>query len=156
MTTLTTRPAQPADEAFLHRLYASTRDDLRQLVALDPAAVDALIAMQWQAQGAGYRAAYPHAQYLVVERDGVPVGRLVVDEAARATRLVDITLLPEARGQGFGTMLLRRLQAAAAVRNVPLALSVVRTNVRAHKLYVACGFEAVLEDAVRTEMVWRS
>ena len=44
MTTLTTRPAQPADETFLHQLYASTRDDLRLLVALDPTSVDGLIA----------------------------------------------------------------------------------------------------------------
>lgn len=155
MTTLTTRAAQAADEAFLHRLYASTRDDLRLLVALDPASVDALIGMQAQAQVAGYRTSYPRAQYLVVERDGIPVGRLVIDEAAKGTRLVDISLLPEVRGQGLGTTLLRRLQAAAAVRNVPLALSVARTNPRACKLYLACGFAVVAEDAVRTELVWR-
>jgi len=155
LTTLTTRAAQAADEAFLHRLYVSTRDDLRLLVALDPAAVDTLIAMQRQAQRAGYLATYPHAQYLLVERDGAPVGRLVVDEGATATRLVDISLLPEMRGQGLGTTLLRQLQAAAAVRNVPLALSVARTNPRAGKLYLACGFAVVAEDATRTEMVWR-
>lgn len=155
MTILTTRPAQPADEAFLHRLYASTRDDLRMLVALDPASVDTLIGMQAQAQRAGYLATYPHAQYLLVERDGTPVGRLVVDEAAKSTRLVDISLLPEMRGQGLGTALLRRLQAVAAVRNVPLALSVARTNPRACKLYLACGFAVVAEDATRTEMVWQ-
>ena len=156
MTTLTTRPAQPADEAFLHRLYASTRDDLRLLVALDPTSVDGLIAMQEQAQGAGYRASYPGARYLVVERDGVPVGRLVVDEGPRATRLVDIALLPKVRGQGLGTVLLRQVQAAAAVRDVPLALSVARTNPRAHKLYLLCGFEVVAQDAARTEMLWES
>jgi GNAT superfamily N-acetyltransferase len=154
--TLTTRPAQPADEAFLQRLYASTRDDLRVLVALDPASVDSLIAMQAQAQAAGYRGVYPQAQYLVVERDGAPVGRLVVDEGPQATRLVDISLLPEVQGQGLGTTLLRRLQAAAALRNVPLALSVLRTNPRARQLYLACGFAVVAEDAVRTEMVWQS
>lgn len=155
MTTLTTRPVQSADEAFLRRLYASTRDDLRLLVVLEPASVDTLIGMQAQAQAAGYRTIYPHAHYLVVERDGAPVGRLVVDEGATCTRLVDISLLPEVQGQGLGTLLLRRLQAAAALGNVPLALSVARTNPRARQLYLACGFVVVAEDAVRTEMVWR-
>lgn len=149
------RPARLADEAFLRRLYVSTRDDLRLLVALDPTAVDTLIAMQRQAQRTGYLATYPHAQYLVVERDGAPVGRLVVDEGGKATRLVDISLLPEERGHGLGTTLLRRLQGAATARNVPLALSVARTNPRACKLYLACGFAVVAEDAMRTEMVWR-
>lgn len=154
MMTLTMRAALPADDTFLRDLYASTRDDLRLLVALDPASVDTLIGMQAQAQAAGYRATYPHAQYLVVERDGAPVGRIVIDEGAKATRLVDIALLPEVRGQGLGTTLLRRLQVAAAVRDVPLALSVARTNPRARKLYLACGFSVVTEDAVRTEMAW--
>lgn len=155
-TTLTTRLAQPADDAFLRRLYASTRDDLRLLVALDPASVDTLIVMQAQAQAAGYRGAYPGAQYLVVEWDGAPVGRLVVDEGPQATRLVDISLLPEVQGQGLGTALLRRLQTATAMRNVPLALSVARANPRARRLYLACGFVVVTQDATRTEMVWQS
>lgn len=156
MTTLTTRAALPADEAFLHRLYASTRDDLRLLVADDPAAVETLIAMQRQVQCAGYLATYPHAQYLVVELNGTPIGRMVIDEGPGTTRLVDIALLPEMRGQGLGTTLLRRLQAAATVRNVALTLSVARGNARARTLYLARGFAVQAQDAARTEMVWRA
>lgn len=148
--TLLARPATDADEAFLRRLYAATRDDLR--AAADPAVLHLLLDMQWRAQVAGYRQAYPAADSLVVEQAGAPLGRLLVDRGEHEWRIVDIALLPEARGQGHGTALLRALRQHARQAGAVLSLSVRRDNPRARKLYAALGFASVGGDAMAERM----
>lgn len=149
---LLTRPAGEGDEAFLRRLYAGTREDLRA-AAPDPAVLDLLLDMQWRAQGAGYRQAWPAADSLIVECAGTPLGRLLVDRGAHAWRIVDIALLPEARGQGHGSALLRALGQCARQAGAVLTLSVRRDNPRARKLYAALGFVAGGGDAMAEQMV---
>lgn len=68
--------------------------------------------------------------------------------------LVDIALLPEARGQGFGEALLVPLQAEARNRALPLRLSVARDNPRAAALYRRLGFKECGGDAVYAKMIW--
>ena len=105
---LRARAPGDGDVQFLAHLYASTRMDLHSTTAA-PSFVASLIAMQQRLQAAGYHADFPGANYLLLERDGAPCGRIVVDAGAQALRLVDIALLPEARGQGVGSHVLRGL-----------------------------------------------
>lgn len=143
------------DAGFLARLYASTRMDLHSVTA-DPGFVASLIAMQQRFQAAGYRNDFPAASYLLLERDGAPCGRIVVDAGAQALRLVDIALLPEARGQGLGRHVLLALQACATQLGVPLTLSVHHSNPQARRLYLALGFHAHTINAVSEQMVWNN
>jgi ribosomal protein S18 acetylase RimI-like enzyme len=152
---LQVRPAQAADDAFLKELYAATRDDLRA-AAIDPAMFAVLVDMQWRAQGAGYRQAYPTADSLIVEAAGTPLGRLLVECSASPWRLVDIALLPRWCGQGHGAALLCALQARAKEAGAELALAVRRDNPRARRLYAALGFEADGGDALAEQMVWHA
>jgi ribosomal protein S18 acetylase RimI-like enzyme len=147
------RPAQAADDAFLRELYAATRDDLRAAGA-DPAMLALLIDMQWRAQCAGYRQAYPMADSLIVEAAGTPLGRLLVDCSVPQWHIVDIALLPHARGQGHGAALLRALQERAVEAGAALGLSVRRDNPRARRLYAALGFAAAGGDALSEQMTW--
>jgi ribosomal protein S18 acetylase RimI-like enzyme len=149
------RPAQAADDAFLKELYAATRDDLRA-AGVDPAMLAVLIDMQWRAQGAGYRQAYPTADSLIVEAAGEPVGRLLVDCIAPQWRIVDIALMPGARRQGHGAALLRALQARAGEAGAALGLTVRRDNPHARRLYAALGFAAAGGDALAEQMVWHA
>lgn len=48
----------------------------------------------------------PARSFDVVEVDGRPVGRLIVDRRPGDIRVVDISLVPHARGAGIGTRLL--------------------------------------------------
>jgi ribosomal protein S18 acetylase RimI-like enzyme len=151
---LRVRPAQSgSDDAFLKDLFAATRDDLRA-VLLDPAMLAPLIDMQWRAQSAGYRQAYPAADSLIVERAGLPLGRLLVDCTLPQWRIVDVALLPQARGQGHGTALLRALQERAGKAGASLALAVQRDNPGARRLYAALGFVAAGGDALDEQMAW--
>lgn len=151
---LTVRNADDGDQAFLGRLYASTRDDLRQIAA-EPAFVESLIAMQQNMQTAGYRSAYPDAQYLLFEHHGEAIGRMIVHAGPEEIRLVDISFMPHARGKRFGTAVLRALQQSAVRKNLPLRLSVHRDNAHAGRLYAALGFRVESEDEMTVRMLWK-
>ena len=130
-----------ADDApFLARLYASTRQDLLGSGSADPTLAASIMAMQQRLQLADYRQRFPDAIYLILEEAGEPVARIVVDHGPLAMRLVDIALLPHARGRGTGSAVLRALQQWAAAHRLPLTLSVHRSNPQAHRLYLGLGF----------------
>ena len=149
------RAPDDGDAGFLARLYASTRTDLHSMTA-DPAFVASLIAMQQRFQAAGYRNDFPGATYLLLEYDGAPCGRIVVDAGPLALRLVDIALLAEVRGQGLGSHILRALQAWAARRGVPLTLAVHHSNPHARRLYLVLGFQSNGRNEVSEQMIWNN
>jgi ribosomal protein S18 acetylase RimI-like enzyme len=151
---LALRNATDGDADFCRALYASTRDDLRQL-PLPPALRDDLIAMQQRAHEEGRRARHPNAQVLILEHAGAPAGRVVLDTVGPDWRLVDLALLPEQRGRGLGRALLAALQARAAACGAGLVLSVLLTNESALRLYRRAGFEVRASDALHHEMAWR-
>ncbi len=148
------RPALPSDEDFFLALYRSTRDDLLGLLA-DPRYIDGIVAMQRQMQVAGYRSSYPEAVYEVLELDGVPVGRLVTASVPGAVRVVDIAVMPDARGRGVAGEALRRLQRRAAQEGRDLMLAVRTDNLGARRLYAALGFTVETEEEVRLQLRWR-
>ncbi len=133
------RDAEPADDAFFAVLYRSTRPDLLGMLA-DRRYIDGMVATQRQAQMAHYRARYPDARYRVLVLDGEPAGRLVTADADGALRVVDIAVMPSARGRGVASESLRRLQGQAAREGRALTLAVRADNHGARRLYAALGF----------------
>jgi GNAT superfamily N-acetyltransferase len=65
---------------------------------------------------------YPTCERNIIERDGVPVGRLWVDEWRDQIRLVDIALVAEYRGQGIGSTLLRQVMDRGAAAGKPVGV----------------------------------
>ena len=135
---LSLRPAGSGDRGFLLRVYASTRDDLR-LVGWSAHQTEAIVRMQFEAQDASYRAQYDPVSFDVVEVDGEPVGRLYVARLEDEIRIVDVALLPEHRGRGIGTALLRGLLGEAAAAGKRLSIHVDKHN-PARRLYERLGF----------------
>jgi GNAT superfamily N-acetyltransferase len=133
------RPERDADLPFLERLYASTRADELALVDWDGAARERFCAQQFAAQRADYRENYPAATFDIVEVDGVPAGRLYLEELQDEIRLIDVSLVPEARGRGFGTALLGAVLARGRAAGKPVTIHVERFN-RALALYQRLGF----------------
>jgi GNAT superfamily N-acetyltransferase len=58
-----------------------------------------------------YQTNYPRAAYQVIERDGIPIGRLYVDRQPDQILIVDIAVLPEYRGAGIGSVLMSEILA---------------------------------------------
>jgi ribosomal protein S18 acetylase RimI-like enzyme len=138
------RPAEAGDRELLFRVYASTRSEELAVVPWNDAQKEAFLRAQFEAQDRWYREHYERASFDVVLVDGEPSGRLYVHRGESETRIVDIALLPEHRGDGVGTTLLRDLldEADAAGRRV--TIHVERFN-PALRLYERLGF-AVAED----------
>ena len=142
--TLTLRPAGPADEAFLLAVYASTRQAELALVPWSEEQKAEFLRGQFEAQTAHYREHYTGVSYDAIELDGRPVGRLYVARWDDEIRIMDIALLPEHRGAGIGTRLLRDLLGEAAETEKRVTIHVEASN-PALRLYERLGFRPVKE-----------
>jgi ribosomal protein S18 acetylase RimI-like enzyme len=76
-----------------------------------------------------------------------------VDRTASEVRLVDISLLPAARGGGTGTHLICALLEEAAGAGRPVRLHVARGN-PALRLYARLGFRVDGDDGMYLAMTW--
>jgi ribosomal protein S18 acetylase RimI-like enzyme len=148
------RPITPEDVEFLARVYASTRADELAVTGWSEELKADFCRRQFDAQSAYYAANYPGASFQIIERDGWPVGRLYVDRWEKEIRIVDITLLPEFRGTGIGTKLLRELEDEARAARKSLTIHVERFN-RALGLYQRLGFEQIEDKGVYLLMEWK-
>lgn len=151
------RAATPEDHAFLTRLYASTRTAEMARTGWPAAMQEAFLRQQFDAQTAHYWARYPNATRLVIERAGTPAGRLFLDDWEKEWRIIDIALMPEARGHGLGTALLQDIQEMARTTSKDVSIHVEQQN-PAKRLYKRLGFDKAAEaDAgeIYELMVWR-
>jgi GNAT superfamily N-acetyltransferase len=148
------RPARPEDDAFLFALYASTRAEELDAWGLAGPQREAFLRMQYLAQQRHYQAQLPRAEHRIVLVGGAPAGRLLVERRQDELRLADIAFLPEHRGQGLGTRLLRALLAEAKAAGVPVRLHALQGS-RAAALYARLGFTARAPDGPYVLMEWR-
>jgi ribosomal protein S18 acetylase RimI-like enzyme len=150
---LALRHVQAQDQAFIDDLYATTREDL-QALGCEASALTQLIRMQQQLQTMGYQQMYPQATYWLLTQHTQPIGRLVINQTPSEIRLVDWALVPQARGQGVGLLLLHKLQEMASQEACALHLSVRKDNSAAHRLYYRAGFSTWREDALFEHRQW--
>jgi len=153
LTRATLRPAIEADYDFMRLLYASTRAEEMKLFPFDEAQKEAFLSQQFAAQYEHYRIHYPTVERNIVEIDGVPAGRLWIDEWRDQIRLVDIALMPEYRGSGFGSQLLHEVLDRGTASSKPVTIHVEGFN-PALKLYQRLGFEHVDTNGVYFLMRW--
>jgi GNAT superfamily N-acetyltransferase len=144
---VTLRPAAAGDEAFLFRVYASTREEELALTSFSEAQKKAFLAQQFAAQDRNYRENYTGATFDVIELDGEPAGRLYVARWDEEIRIMDISLLPECCGHGVGTQLLRQLLDEAARTGKRLSINVEKLN-PARRLYERLGFAEAADKGV--------
>lgn len=141
------RPLRASDEPFLLCVYAGTRAEELAPVPWTPEQKAAFVAQQFAAQTAHYAQHYAGMRADIILVDDEPAGRLLVARWADEIRIVDISILPELRGRGAGTVLLRQLLDEAAAVGKRLSVHVEREN-RAVGLYERLGFRPVGEHGV--------
>ncbi len=150
------RPMSDADLPFTAALYATTREDELAPVPWPAETKQAFLAQQHAAQHAHYAEHYKGMEAFIVERGGAAIGRLYLFEMEGELRIVDISLAPEARGQGIGAALLRDVLARAAADGRFAGIHVERQN-PARSLYTRLGFTIADPDRGAYEFwVWRA
>jgi GNAT superfamily N-acetyltransferase len=147
------RPKVDADRPFLAHVYASTRADEMAMVAWTPEQKAEFLAMQFNAQWSHYEQYYPDAAFLVIEKEGEAIGRIYIDRTPDEICLVDIALIPEARGTGLGTKLVQEILDEAQAEGKRVTIHVERYN-PALRMYQRLGFEAVEESGVYYLLRW--
>jgi ribosomal protein S18 acetylase RimI-like enzyme len=110
--------------------------------------------MQFEAQHLHYHRSYSDATFEVVLADGVPAGRLYRHRMPEELRIVDIAVLPEFRGRGIGTALLREILDDGAREGLVVSIHVEHMN-PAMSLYRRLGFVAAGESGPYVRMEWR-
>jgi len=141
---LSYRPFVEGDFEFVEALYFSTREEELALSDWPAEQKRAFLTQQHGAQHHHYVTYYPNAERLILERDGAAIGRLYVDAWTHELRIVDISLMPAARGQGLGEAILRDLIEWADGQGKGVSIHVEKFN-PARYLYQRLGF-VVTED----------
>jgi ribosomal protein S18 acetylase RimI-like enzyme len=150
---ITLRPAADPDYDFMRRLYHSTRAEEMQQFPFDEAQKIEFLDQQFSAQFEHYRIHYPTCERNIIENDGAPVGRMWIDEWKDQIRLVDIALMPEWRGTGIGTKLVRDVLERGERVGKAVTIHVEAYNPALH-LYQRLGFQHVDTNGVYYLMKW--
>jgi ribosomal protein S18 acetylase RimI-like enzyme len=87
--------------------------------------------------------------------EGQPVGRLYVDRRETEIRILDVTLLPQARERGIGTQILLDLMKEADHRKQACSIYVENFN-RSLGLFQRLGFVKTEESGASWLMEWRA
>ncbi len=147
------RGISDSDLPLLARIYASTRTEELAPVPWSKAEKAAFLEMQFRAQHAHYQQYYPQAEWLVMMRGDEDIGRLYLERLPSQHRIIDIALLPEYRGHGFGGALLRDLMDEAAAAGKAVSIHVEKLN-PAMRLYRRLGFVTEEDRGVYDLMRW--
>lgn len=143
-----------ADVEFLAALYASTREDEMKLVDWSDEVKKAFLRSQFDAQTDHYKKHYTGTEYWIIERDGVPAGRLYLHYQPKDLRIVDIALLPQYRRHGIGRAILTRLLAEEQLTGRNVSLHVEKNN-PALRLYYDLGFKEIGEYGYYFLLEWK-
>lgn len=138
------RPSVPEDEDFLVIVYGSTRQQELAMVPWTAEQKEAFVRSQLTAQLQHYQAEYPNAEYSIILFEDQPVGRVYVDRREAEIRIMDITLLPEHRGKGISSPIIRRLMNEASASRKELSINLDKLSLgQSHPVFERFGFKAV-------------
>ncbi|MCX2543251.1 GNAT family N-acetyltransferase [Pseudomonas sp. COW5] len=150
---LVVRPSRATDGPFLQSLYQSARPDL-QWIDGDQEQVQQIVAQQFQVQEQGMGESHPNAMHYVVEKLGTAIGALSTDFGPNEIRVLYIAFIPQARGKGYGRVVLQGVQKAAQQVRCPVATVVWANNPHARQHYLALGFAVEDRNPAAERLVW--
>jgi ribosomal protein S18 acetylase RimI-like enzyme len=144
---------QEDDQEFLYQVYASTRAEELSIVPWSDQEKEAFLRSQFHAQHTYYQQHYGDARFEIILCGARPAGRLYVQRREDEIRVVDISLLPEFRGQGIGATIMRNVIEEARKAGLVVRIHVEQNN-PAMRLYERLGFEKKSEAGVYFLMEW--
>lgn len=147
------RIAKTSDTIFIEKLFQSTREFLYQADA-EKDYIDMVIDQQRYLQTEGYGQQFPNAYTMIIDKQQEPIGKIILDFGANLVHVLDLALIPEARGKGYGKAVLQAMQYVAQQQMLPVGLSVETYNLPAKKLYASLGFQVAEQTPTHEFMLW--
>jgi GNAT superfamily N-acetyltransferase len=148
------RSIKPEDEEFLYQVYASTREVEMAMVDWTKEQIETFLRMQFNAQHKHYQENYVGSKFDIILEGNTPVGRLYVARWEKEIRIIDISLLPEFRRKGIGSLFLKDIMAEAALDGKPVSIHVEHFN-PALRLYNKLGFRKIDDTGAYFLMEWK-
>lgn len=135
------------DIDLLFTIYASTREEIIFYEQWSPQQKEDFLNNQFWLQHNAYMNNYDNPFYYVIRYKEADVGRLYLDTGENELRIIDIALLPHARGVGVATTLLSEVIDLAKKDRKKVSIHVEKQN-RAKNLYHRLGFTCIEEGSV--------
>ncbi len=145
------RPQNESDRNFLYTLFASTREQEMRMTGWDNMQIKSFLQFQFNTQLNQYLNNYKNASFEIITIHGIDAGRLYVNELDHGIQIIDISLLPEYRGNGHGRKILNELITKGNRSRKTIFLSVIFNN-PAKNLYQRLGFVEVSENPPYIQM----
>lgn len=149
------RPERDDDREFRYRLFCDSRQPEFALL-LAPADFQRVMMHQFHAQTVGYNSQFPQGRFDIIELDGRPIGRIVVDRPGSRVHIIDQAIVPELRNRGIGTAIMRALMDEARRSGIPVWLEVASANDPSLKLYLRLGFVPIETVPLYIRLEWRA
>jgi GNAT superfamily N-acetyltransferase len=127
-TELRYRPTTATDGPALFRLFQQLHTDEIATLAVDAATRAALASMQYVEQRVRTAAEFPDAVDVAIENAAGLCGRMVTVMRGGGIQLLQLGVLVEHRGQGIGTLAMRRLATIAEGHGCPIWLRADATS----------------------------
>jgi ribosomal protein S18 acetylase RimI-like enzyme len=147
------RPEREDDQDFRYRLFCDSRQP--EFALLAPAALEQVMTQQFHAQTLSSLGRFRQARFDIIELSGEPIGRIVVDRPGAMLHLVDQAIVPQWRGRGVGTAIVRALMDEARAAEVPVRLEVAAESDPSLRLYLRLGFVPVETASLNARLEWR-
>ena len=149
------RSVEPADDDFILSVYASTRAEELQRVPWSAEQKEAFVRMQFVSQKEHYAAAFPQARHAVICLEEMAVGRIYLDHSDDRFHILDVTVLPQYRNQGIGSVLLGRIleEAGQSGKAVTIYVETFSPSIR---LFERLGFQKAQEQGFQFLMKWQA
>ena len=147
------RPITESDLPFLSKLYASTREQEMAVLPWTTAQKVTFVKMQFNAQHKFFKQEFNNAEFNIVLKNDVAIGRMYVERRENEIRIIDVTLMPDYRGQGIGQILMKSLLDESAGSEKPVTVNIEKDN-PAMSFYERFGFEYVEDQGVYQLIRW--
>lgn len=148
-------PAMPGDVPFLHALFMANKREEFVGSHIPEHMLGVMLEQQYAAQKQEFGANWPDATDLIVVKEAVKVGRVLISVRDKSARVIDLAILPEHQGLGIGASVMTGLCMAARDRTAHVSLRALGGG-RAERFYARLGFEVTGCEAPYVEMKWEA
>jgi ribosomal protein S18 acetylase RimI-like enzyme len=139
------------DSEFFMELFSEIKGSELLLHSWPPTIREQLLSMQYRGFMKSIQEEYPNHEDFLILFQSKMAGRLQIEKNDSFFRIINISLMPDFRGKGIGSYILKNILKEANLRQIPVELDVDVSN-PAFFVYQNLGFNIIYCDEVKILM----